>query len=142
MIDIPAESERVQKTIQGIAGAAPAVRWRYSVHSNERFPLRFYASARRGNGPSAEDVLVIAVELFNPVDDLGDRIIVSADIMDEEGVILRESPRYEISLPSESLPVASPEREREVATESIRAALEKIDRWLEREGPFIEGALA
>ncbi len=55
------------------SGGLP-VRWRYSVHSNERFPLRLYASARREADVAGHDALVIAVELFNPADDQGDRI--------------------------------------------------------------------
>jgi hypothetical protein len=57
------------------------VRWRYSAYSNERFPLRAYASALRGLGIAADEILVIAVTWRNPRDGKGDRLIIGADIL-------------------------------------------------------------
>jgi len=142
LIDVPAEKKRVQGIVEHIAGARPAVRWRYSAHSNERFPLRLYASARRGKGADAHDALVIAVELFNPADDQGDRLIVSADIMDEEGIIITQSPRYEIPIPPDSLVLENPEKEIATVTRQVRAAMKKIDQWLGSQAPTIQAALA
>lgn len=141
-IDVPAEKKRVQNIVEHIAKGGTTVRWRYSAHSNERFPLRLYASARRGKGLEAHDALVIAVELFNPADDWGDRLIVSADIMDEEGVILQQSPRYEVPLPPEDELLANPEKEIAAVTRRVRSSMKKIDQWLGSQAQAILAALA
>jgi len=122
------------------SGGLP-VRWRYSVHSNERFPLRLYASARREENLEGHYALVIAVELFNPADDQGDRLIVSADIMDDEGVILEQSPRYEVPIPSEAQLLRDPAAETSAVTEQVRDALQKVDQWLHSQVPIIQAAL-
>lgn len=141
-VDAPAEQERVQYIVEHIPSGKPAVRWRYSAHSNERFPFRLYACAQRGEGRAAHDALVIAVELFNPADDLGDRLIVSADIMDEEGAILQQSPRYEVPLPSESELLANPESEMAIVARQVRSSMETIDQWLDSQAQAIQAALA
>lgn len=142
LVDVPTEKGRVQETVERIARSRPAISWRYSAHSNERFPLRLYASARRGAGAEAPDALVIAVELFNPVDDLGERLIASADIMDEEGVILRQSPRYEVPIPSEARILTNPEIEIAGVALQVSAVMKKIDDWLDSRAPVIQAVLA
>jgi hypothetical protein len=105
LVDAPTEEKRVRSMVERVAWTEPAVRWHYSVHSNDRFPLRLYASARRADNGKGHDAVVIAVEIFNQADDEGDRLVVSADITDDDGVILEQSPRYEVPVPSEAPPV-------------------------------------
>ncbi len=141
VVDVPTEERRVREMVKRISSAGPAVRWRYSAHRNERFPLRLYASARREEDVGGHDALVIAVELFNPADDQGDRLIVSADIMDDEGVILEQSPRYEVAIPSEAALLRDPAAETSAVTEQVRSALQKLDQWLDSQAPTIQAAL-
>lgn len=91
---VSAEKEQIQGFVEDIAGALTGVHWQYSAYSNERFPLRAYASALRGSGPDANEILVIAVTWRSPQDGKGERLIMGADILDGDGVILTESPRF------------------------------------------------
>jgi len=127
--------------VKRVTQVEPKVRWRYSAHSNERFPLRLYASARREGDEKGPDILVIAVELFNPADDEGDRLVVSADIMDDDGAILEQSPRYEVPIPSEAQLLSDPHAEISVVTKQVRAAMKKLDQWLAGQAPMIQAAL-
>jgi hypothetical protein len=88
------------------------------------------------------DILVIAVEIFNPVDNQGNRLIVSADIMDEEGVMLLEGPKYEVPIPSEAQLQAAPDPESSGAAQQLRTAMRQIDRWLASQTPALRAALA
>lgn len=143
VVDVPAQETYVRDIVaRTTTSFAPAVRWLFSAHGNERFPLRFYASARCGEAPEAHDALVIAVEMFNPVDGQGDRLIVSADIMDDEGVILQDGPRYEVPLPSEMELLRDPDAEIGTVAQRVRNALDKLDQWLDRQKPMIQAALA
>jgi hypothetical protein len=127
--------------VERVTRVDPKVRWRYSAHSNERFPLRLYASARREGDGMGRDILVIAVELFNPADNQGDRLVVSADIMDDDGVILEQSPRYEVPMPPEAQLLSDPHAEVAAVTEEVRVAMKKLDQWLTSQAPMIQAAL-
>jgi len=141
VVDIPTEERRVRDMVKRISSAGPAVRWRYSAHSNERFPLRLYASARRQEDVEGRDAVVIAIEMFNPADDQGDRLIVSADIMDDEGVILKQGPRYKVPIPSEAQLLGDSIAEISTVTGQVRDALQKLDQWLHSQAPTIQAAL-
>jgi hypothetical protein len=140
-VDVPTEEKRVRNMVKRVTQADPKVRWRYSAHSNERFPLRVYASARREGDGKGRDILVIAVELFNPADDKGDRLVVSVDIMDDDGVILEQSPRYEVPVPSEAQVLSNPSAEISAFTEQVQAAMQELDQWLTSQAPMIQAAL-
>ena len=82
---------------------------------------------------------MIAVEIFNPADDQGDRLIVSADIMDDEGVILEQSPRYEAPIPSEAQLLRDHAAETSAVTEQVRTAMQKLDQWPDRHASTMLG---
>ena len=86
--------------------------------------------------------MVIAVEIFNPPDDQRDRLVVSADIMDDDGGILEQSPRYEVPVPSEAQLLSNPDVEVAAVTRQVRAAMRKLDQWLMSQAPTIRAALA
>jgi hypothetical protein len=142
LVDTPAEEKRVRNMVVRVAGAEPSVRWHYSAHSNERFPLRLYASARREENGTGRDIVVIAVEIFDPRDDQRDRLVVSADIMDDDGVILEQSPRYEVLIPPEPQLLSNPDVEVAAVTRQVRAAMKNLDQWLTSQAPMIQAALA
>ncbi|MGI8550979.1 MAG: hypothetical protein ACR2PL_09370 [Dehalococcoidia bacterium] len=85
---------------------------------------------------------MIAVELFNPADNKGDRLVVSADIMDNDGVILEQSPRYQVHIPSEAQLLSDSHAEISAVTKHVRAAMKKLDQWLTSQAPIIQAALA
>ncbi len=118
-----------------------AVKWRYSAYSNERFPLRAYASALGGSGPDVDEVLVIAVTWRFPRDGTYDQLGVGADILDEDGVILAESPRYEVPMPDESLVLSSSHGVLHDATDQVHEAMLKISEWLGCQTATIQEAL-
>lgn len=142
LVDATTEEKRVRNMVERVARAEPSVRWHYSAHSNERFPLRLYAAARREGDKKAPDIVVIAVEIFNPPDDQRDRLVVSADIMDDDGGILEQSPRYEVPVPSEAQLLSNPDVEVAAVTRQVRAAMRKLDQWLMSQAPTIRAALA
>jgi hypothetical protein len=142
LVDAPTEEKQVRNMVERVARAEPSVRWHYSAHSNERFPLRLYAAARRQENGKGHDIVVIAVEIFNPPDDQRDRLVVSADIMDADGGILEQSPRYEVPVPSEAQLLSNPEVEVAAVTKQVRAAMKKLDEWLTSQAPMIQAALA
>jgi len=139
---VSAEKLQIQSIVEDIAGPLPAVRWRYSAYSNERFPLRAYASALRGLGIAADEILVIAVTWRNPRDGKGDRLIIGADILDEDGLILAESPRFEVPTPDEFTVMSSPHRVLPEAADQVRGAMAKINEWLDSQTGTIREALA
>lgn len=47
---VSAEKLQIQGTVEAIAGILSTVNWQYTAYSNERFPLRAYASALRDRG--------------------------------------------------------------------------------------------
>ncbi len=128
--------------VQHVVGPEPNVRWCYSAHSNERFPLRVYAPSHRDGDGTGADIIVIAVELFKSVDDEGDRLIVPADIMDGDGVVLEQSPRYEVPVPSEVELLRNPSVEIAAVTEQIHAPMRKLDEWLTSQAPTIQATLS
>ena len=142
LLDATAEEKRFRTMVERVAWAEPSVRWHYSAHSNERFPLRLYAAARRQENGKGHDIVVIAVEIFNPPDAQVDRLVVSADIMDEDGAILEQSPRYEVLVPSESQLLSNPNGEVTALTNQVGAAMKKLDQWLTSQAPMIQAALA
>jgi hypothetical protein len=142
LVDAPTEEKQVRNMVERVARAEPSVRWHYSAHSNERFPLRLYAAARRQENGKGHDIVVIAVEIFNPPDDQRDRLVVSADIMDDDGGILEQSPRYEVPVPSEAQLLSNPEVEVAAVTKQVRAAMKRLDEWLTSQAPMIQTALA
>ena len=142
LVDVPAEEKRVRNMVKRVAGPESNVRWHYSAHSNERFPLRLYASARRTGDGVGTDIVVIAVEVFNLIDEEGDRLIVSADILDDDGGILEQSPRYEVPVPSEAELLENPSAEISAVTEKIHAAMWQLDEWLTRQAPMIQATLS
>lgn len=142
LVDVPTEEKRVRNMVKRVIGPEPNIRWHYSAHSNERFPLRLYASARREGDGMGADIVVIAVEVFNHVDEEGGHLIVSADIMDDDGVILEQSPRYEVLVPSEAELLLNPSAEMSAITEEIHAAMRKLDEWLTSQAPMIQAALS
>lgn len=142
VVDVPTEERRVRDMVERVARVDPRVLWRYSAHSNKRFPLRVYASARREGDGTCRDILVIAVELFNPADNQGNRLVVSADIMDDDGGILEQSPRYEVSIPPDAQLLSDPHAEISAAAKQARAAMKKVDQWLTSQAPMIRAALA
>jgi hypothetical protein len=142
LVDAPTEEKQVRNMVERVARAEPSVRWHYSAHSNERFPLRLYAAARRQENGKGHDIVVIAVEIFNPPDDQRDRLVVSADIMDDDGGILEQSPRYEVPVPSEAQLLSNPEVEVAAVTKQVRAAMKRLDEWLTSQAPMIQAALA
>lgn len=105
-----------------------AAHWHSSAHSNERFPLRFYASAQGNETVYGHDALVIAVALFNPADGQGDRLVVSTRIMDDDGVMLGQGPRYEVQIPSESWLRRDPAAQIPAVDHDVRVAMGAIDR--------------
>jgi len=141
LVDATTEEKRVRNMVARVARADPSVRWHYSVHSNERFPLRLYAAARRQDKGKGHDIVVIAVEIFNLLDDQSDRLVVSAYIMDDDGVILEQSPRYEVLVPSEAQLLSNPDAEIAVVTRQVHAAMKKLDQWLTSQAPMIQAAL-
>jgi hypothetical protein len=142
IVDVPTEEKRVRGMIERATRKEPRVHWRYSAHSNERFPLRLYASARREENGKGHDIVVIAVEIFNPADDQSDRLVVSADIMDDDGVILEQGPRYEVPVPAEAQLLSDPHAEVAAVAKQVNAAMKKLDRWLTSQAPVIQAALA
>lgn len=136
------EKQQIQGIVEDIAGTSSAVRWRYSAYSNERFPLRAYASALRGSGPDADEILVIVVTWRNARNGKGDRLIIAADILDEDGVILAESPRFEVPLPDESAALNSSHRVFPDLTDQVRGAMLKITTWLDSQTSTIQDALS
>jgi hypothetical protein len=140
-VQIHAEKEHIQDLVEQILGA-PSAPWRYSAYSNERFPFRAYASALRGTGPSADEAVVIAVAWQYPDDDKGDHLIVSADILDGEGAVLAEGPRYEVPLPPQAVVPTEPDGEIGAVREQVHVAMQKIGEWLRGEASAIREALA
>jgi hypothetical protein len=133
-------TQRIQSTV-GRAEKPADVHWQYSLLSNRRFPFRFSASAMRGSGPEAEEVLVVALECFDASDATGQRLLVSADITGEEGLILAEGPRRAVELPSEDVLMSDPQGWMQALTKQVLEAADHDVRWLEEQGPLIEGAL-
>jgi hypothetical protein len=62
--------------------------------------------------------------------------------MDEEGVILQQSPRYEMPLPPENELLANAEKELAAVTRQVRSSMKKIGQWLGSQAQAIQGALA
>ena len=138
---IDEEARQIREMVEGIAGALPAVQWRYSAYSSERFPLRAYASALRGSGPEADEVLVIEVIWQSSRDEQGDRLLMSAGILDEDGVILAESSAFEVPIPEGSAVRSSPERALQDVTQQVRVAMLKVRDWLTGQTETIRQAL-
>ena len=135
---VNAEKKQFQHIVEDITGTLPAVQWRYSAYSNEHFPLRAYASALRGSGPDADEALVIAVTWRNPQDGKGDRLVVGASILDEDGVVLAESPRFEIPVPDESVVLGFSGRVIQDVTNEVRAAMLNVGQWLDSQTATIQ----
>ncbi len=78
----------------------------------------------------------------NPRDGKGDRLVIGADILDEDGLILAESPRFEIPTPDESTVMSSPHRILPEVTNQVHGAMTKINEWLDNQTSTIQEALA
>jgi hypothetical protein len=141
-VQVSAQKKYVQDIVESIAGAPSTVHWRYSAYSNERFPLRAFASALRGSGPDADEVLVVAVTWRNPDDDKGDRLVVGADILDGDGLILAESPRFEVTIPDEFVVRSDSRRVPPGDADQLRGAMQTVGEWLDSQKPIIQEALA
>jgi hypothetical protein len=137
-VQIRAQKEYIQDLVERVLGQTP-VHWRYSAYSNEHFPFRACASTVRGTDPDGDEAVVIAIAWQNPKDGGEDRLIVSADILDGEGAILAEGPRYEVPTPAEALVLKEPSA---AATQQVHAAMQKIGEWLRGEASTICQALA
>jgi hypothetical protein len=141
-IQVSAQRKRVQDIVENIVGAPSTVHWRYSAYSNERFPLRAYSSALRGSGPDADEVLVVAVAWRNPGDGKGDRLVVGADTLDGDGVILAESPRFEVTIPDGTVALSESHQTPPGDADELRSAMQRVREWLDSQIRIIQEALA
>jgi len=118
--------------------------WQHTVSSSDRFPFSYYASALRGEGPEADELLVVSVEVMDVQDEAGEHLVVGADITTGDGVLLAQSPTATIDVPSESTLLTLPDplaRVRDV-TRQVVAATEGLYLWVDNQRPTVERALA
>jgi hypothetical protein len=118
--------------------------WQHTTSSSDRFPFSYYASALRGEGPGADELLVISVEVIDVQDDSGERLVVGADITTGDGLLLARSPSAIIDVPSEStlLALADPIARARGITKQVVAAIEDLYLWIDNQQPTIDSALA
>ncbi|MGI8825191.1 MAG: hypothetical protein ACR2JC_06035 [Chloroflexota bacterium] len=134
--------EKFLQVTKRLVGAQSDVRWCYNLSSSKYFPFRYYASAVRGAGPDADEVLVISIECFDSHDEKRELLIISADITGEDGVLLAESPKIEIGVPPESAVQRDPDGIIARVKEQIESATEVIVHWIDSQRATIERALA
>lgn len=118
--------------------------WQHTASSSARFPFSYYASVLRGEGPDADEILAISVEVMDVQDDEGERLVVGADITTGDGILLARSPTTTIDVPSESalLTLADPLARVRDITKKVVAATEGLYLWIDNQRPTIERALA
>jgi hypothetical protein len=128
----------VERVTRESSGARSDLHWHYDLLNSRRFPVQYYATALRGSGPDADEVLVIGIECFES--DAGP-LIVTARITGEEGVILAEGPSIEIDMPSQSALLADPDKVVREITAQIQAAFARGVDWVNTQRATIERAL-
>lgn len=125
-------TERVKKVTESL-GKAKDLHWRYDLVSSRRFPVQYYATALRGSGADADEIVVIGIECFES--DTG-HLTVSASITGEDGVILAESSATEIEFPSELQEAMG------TTTRQIQEAFDSLVTWVHARQDVIQTALA
>jgi hypothetical protein len=135
---------RVHGITKVLLAPAQELWWQHTASSSNRFPFSYYASALRGEGPDADELLVISVEVMDVQDDAGERLVVGADITTGDGMLLARSPTTTIEVPSESalLDLADPLARVGDVTKQVVAATEDLYLWIDTQRPTIERALA
>lgn len=135
---------RVKYRVANVALSDPTIHWKYEVHSTPYFPFRAYASAVRGVGPNADEALVVALECYRPGGEDGSLFELQADISRQDGTILSESPKYEISLAapadqtSKGIGPTPAERDSSgIASRRKSATIRSLYQWLEHQTPLI-----
>lgn len=132
---------RVERITQDAASQDANLHWRYDLLGSARFPVQYYAVALRGSGPDAEEALVIAIECFDSINGEQERLVVSASITQEGGVVLAEGPEIEIPLPAVAILLEHPERLVNII-EAVQAAFDEMVDWVNSQRSTIERALA
>lgn len=141
-IQTPAMTRRLHEALEGLISANPNACWRSDLSTSNRFPFQYYVTAMSEPGPDADQVLVIAVECFDFHDETGERLIVSADITGEDGLLLSESPRAVVNVPAERIVLRNPEEALTTIIEQIQRATDGIAEWIASQNPIVRQALA
>ncbi|MDQ2744868.1 MAG: hypothetical protein M3Z66_21595 [Chloroflexota bacterium] len=78
----------------------------------------------------------------NPRDGTGNRLIIGADILDQDDLILAESSMFEVAIPGESVALNSPHYVLLDATDQVRGGVLKFGEWLDSQRETVQEALA
>lgn len=140
-VQVQVQQRRVEDVVEKIAGFLPTVQWRYSAYSSERLPLRAYASAVTGEGPEADELLILAVTWRSEKDEGRERLIVGADILDGGGCILGESPRIEIRVTGPAGIRGEEDWTASGIARDLEAAMRRMETWLISQVPTIQAVL-
>jgi hypothetical protein len=143
----------MQNVVAELQPSYPDLHWYYDVHATEFFPFTASASAVRGSGPDAIETLVLSIQCHRPEGERGKELVLYADITREDGSVLAESPRREITERDRALdfPQTTPEglsgRDREMLdrehlNQAITSAVNHLERWLKEQSPLIEQELS
>jgi hypothetical protein len=140
--------QRLRRLANSVALSDSNIHWEYDAYHNEFFPFRAYASAVRGAGVEAEEVLIISVQCHRPGGE-GEKLVLYADMSREDGSVLAESPVQEIALSPREPESPSGIPRHDVGRDSdaqldlrIGEAITALDTWLERQVPLIEKELS
>jgi hypothetical protein len=138
-IEAECTTEKVKKVTEKLAPGRQDLHWRYDLVSSRRFPVQYYATALRGSGPDADEILTIGIECFES--DNG-HLIVSGMITGEDGVIIAQGPSTEIDIPSESAIERNPSDTIDITIGEIQGAFDSLVSWVDAQRQVIGDALA
>jgi hypothetical protein len=141
--------QRLRRPAESVALSNFSIHWEYDAYRSEFFPFRAYASAVRGTGPEADEILIISLQCHRPEGTRGEKLVLYADVSREDGSVLAESPIQDIALsPREpESPNGIPRHvvDRHGAAHldlRIGEAITALDTWLERQVSVIEKELS
>ncbi|HZU11446.1 MAG TPA: hypothetical protein VFB58_01285 [Chloroflexota bacterium] len=109
---------------------SPDIHWHYDVSGSESFPFWAYASAVRGSGPSADEVLVLSLQCRRETTGAAGVVDLYAEVLRDDGMILAEGPHFEVALNEPR------------AGYAVDADVAQLASWLEDQSPVIEQALS
>jgi hypothetical protein len=132
-------TDKVKRVTQALVTARQDLHWRYDLSSSRRFPVQYYATALRGSGMAADEVLVIGIECF--LSDEGP-LRMSASITGEDGEILAESSVTEIDFPCEGALRDNPREVIGATAQQIQEAFDSLVAWVNARQDVMRSALA
>jgi hypothetical protein len=120
----------MENVVAELRPSHPSLHWHYDVHATEFFPFTASASAVRGSGPDAIEMLVLSIQCHRPEGERGKELVLYADVTREDGTVVAESPRREIMLGRENL------------NRAIASTVNNLEGWLKEQAPLIEQELS